>query len=109
MYYSAFCNKCGSSVKIFEIDVVKKESGLESINVYSSCSNTNCEASSDIVIQNVTLADLVFAGKYTDYKSKDEVLAKWNIHTTKKRDEGLKRLEQIVLQHCKDRQYESEK
>lgn len=102
-----FCKICGHPIEIFQIEVCNKtERGMEFLRVFSSCSNKLCECSSDITIQEASLGDVVYNGKFTTYKNEEgTVTSSWNLYESKYRDDTFKKLSEKLLKELKEQEY----
>ena len=104
VYREQFCKHCGHPIKIFQIDICADNvKGGETLKVFCSCSNVLCEQSSNIIVQEETLGDIVFSGKFTNYvgNKDEEVLDSWNLYENKQRDKNFKRWGDKILSELK--------
>ncbi len=102
-----FCKRCGYPIEIFQIEICNKsERGMEFLRVFSSCSNKLCECSSDIIIQEACLGDVIYNGKFTKYKNDEAIVSSsWNIYESKYKDETFKKLSSKLLKELKENEY----
>jgi hypothetical protein len=100
VYREQFCKHCGHPIKIFQINIcADKIKGGEVLRVFCSCSNVLCEQASNIIVQEESLGDIVFSGKFAAYSGNpdEEVLESWNLYENKHRDNTLKRWSEKIL------------
>jgi hypothetical protein len=108
VYREQFCKQCGHPIKIFQIDIcAPKIGGNEYLRVMSSCSNKICVSSSDIIVQEEQLGDIVYSGRFTTYMNNpdDIVVDSWNLYEDKHRDETFKKYGELILNTLKQKEY----